>query len=73
MPERHPVLAPIYDEKIALLEGEIARLRSALTAERERCAKIAENTYLNDIGQIGARLSIGQVIAQRIRNPEQSE
>ena len=27
---RHPTLAPIYDEKIALLEGEIKRLQNEL-------------------------------------------
>ena len=38
--------------------------------ERERCAKIAENTYTNDMGQIGPRPTIQQAIAAAIRNKE---
>jgi hypothetical protein len=38
--------------------------------ERERCAKIAENLYLNDIGKMGSRASIQQFIAAAIRNPK---
>ena len=36
--------------------------------ERERCAKIAENLYLNDIEKMGSRASIQQAIAAAIRN-----
>ena len=42
--------------------------RQALAAERERCAKIAENAYTNDIGQTGPRPTIQQAIAAAIRN-----
>ena len=53
------------------IEARHKRLVSqAVTAERERCATIAENTNTNDIGQIGKALTIQQTIAARIRNKE---
>jgi hypothetical protein len=48
---------------IAAKAVEAARLD-----ERERCATIAENTYLNDIGVLGSCRSIQQAVADAIRN-----
>ena len=45
-------------------------IRLAVALERDRCAKIAENLYLNDIGKMGSRASIQQAIAAAIRNPK---
>ena len=55
----------VFDYTDAMLEAAIDQ---AVASERERCAKIAENLYLNDIGKMGSRASIQQVIAAAIRN-----
>ena len=47
-----------------------ADIAFAKAAERERCARVAESTYTNDIGQTGPRPTIQQAIAAAIRNKE---
>jgi hypothetical protein len=54
----------------SLLDHWKEQVRAAVAAERERCAKIAENFYMNDIGKSGPRPTIQQAIAAAIRNED---
>lgn len=56
MDKRHPVLGPIYDEKIALLEAEIERLRAAISYALLRSPWDSEPTKAQTLKKLGEAL-----------------
>jgi hypothetical protein len=56
-----------HDDAVEKTGGDPFGIKAAVAAERERCAKIAEDFYLNNIGQITLHKTIQQAIADAIR------